>query len=68
MSTPDFNVEPSGQFKVWLQSLDLLDLWTKTAELPTNRCDAYRRELLRIYTTERRKAERSQRFQLWRLL
>ena len=67
-ATTDPHIEPSGQFKAWLESLDLMDLWVKTAELPTNRCDSYRKELLKIYTTERRKFERSQRFQLSRSL
>ncbi len=62
----DAHIEPSGMFLAWLKSLDLLGFWQQTAELPLNRCDLFRRELLRLYAIERRKVERSQRFQLTR--
>ena len=64
--TADPHIEPTGQFEAWMKSLDLMGLWERTADLPTHRCDAFRREILRIYVRERRKAEKSQRFQLSR--
>lgn len=62
----DILLEPTGAFRGWLAHFDLLDLWHQTAELPTKRADYFKGQLLRAYLTERRRAERSARFQLSR--
>lgn len=67
-TAPDAHIEPTGQMREWMERLDLLDVWDQAKALPTARCDYYRGLLLRLYVAERRKAERSQRFQLERTL
>lgn len=64
----DTHIEPTGQMREWMERLDLLDVWEQARTLPISRCDYYRGLLLRLYVAERRKAERSQRFQLERTL
>lgn len=68
MTAPDAHIEPTGALRAWLARFDLLDLWQQAKTLPTARCDRYRALLLRLYVAERRKAERSQRFQIERTL
>lgn len=63
---PDVHIEPTGQLREWMERFDLLGVWEQAKNLPTARCDYYRGLLLRIYVVERRKAERSQRFQTTR--
>lgn len=68
MTAPDAHIEPTGALRAWLARFDLLDLWQMTAELPPNRADYYKVQILRVYVAERRKAERSHRFQIERAL
>ncbi len=67
-NTTDVHIEPTGQLREWMERFDLLDVWVLAKALPTARCDYYRGLLLRLYASERRKAERSQRFQTAREL
>lgn len=68
INTPTAHIEPTGQMREWMERLDLLGVWEQAKSLPTARCDYYRGLLLRLYAAERRKAERSQRFQMERTL
>ncbi|MDH4466162.1 MAG: hypothetical protein QE290_19210 [Acidovorax sp.] len=65
---PNAHIEPTDQMRAWMERLDLLGVWEQAKALPTARCDFYRGLLLRLYVAERRKAERSQRFHLKRIL
>lgn len=60
------HIEPTGQMREWMERLDLLGVWDQGKALPTARCDYYRGLLVRLYVAERRKVERSQRFQIAR--
>lgn len=64
----DVHIEPTGEMRQWMERLGLLDIWLLAKALPAARCDYYRGLLVRLYVAERRKAERSQRFQTAREL
>jgi hypothetical protein len=53
-----------GAFRLWLQSVDLLESWNMTAELPPKTREFYRGLLLRHYLQICRKANRSKRSKL----
>lgn len=67
-TAPDAHIEPTGQMRDWMERLDLIGVWDEAKALPTARCDYYRGLLLGLYVAERRKSERSQRFQRERTL
>ena len=58
-TTPEATFEPTGGLRAWLVQYDLLDTWNQANGLPTPRADYYRRELLRLYVIETRRAAKS---------
>lgn len=58
-SAVDTTIEPTGALRAWLVQYDLLELWLTANGLPTPRADYYRRELLRLYVIETRRAAKS---------
>ena len=53
------HLEAIGDFRVWLEGVDLLTTWHSTTKLAEPRCDYYRALILRHYLKHRRKSERS---------